>query len=433
MSKNTSRKKSKGKSKSGGKRKVNLARHRQEVAKTVSIADNSSIVPDEFRNKDATYFEIGVIKKSQRGYDTFSGEMSLATLATVVGVDRYNGEDAEAVYSCQRSKTEIQGKKFGDFISDSRNVCLADILINDREKKVEFISLRQLGIEIPTNRKIETTHGILRIPSDSQIFAYDGQTRRFGYLTLLHYDESIIGAEMHKEYKNLNIPFTLSQVPGEVETQFFLNHNGRQTTVPSDHRAMVSHHANKNGKVITNQTNAEFIYSIVAGTCYNLVNNRSNPWFKKITMPDTSKHEERSGSICSFNTGLKHIVSWMNKEYWSPETLEGAKSEELAEICATYWNAVKRTCPKIFRNPDDYVMTTSQGISSLSLLMQVLFKDFFSTDTKWNIENISAVLKKSSLMTTPKKWIKGGEISKRGGGYKALAQLQVDIYMQTKR
>jgi hypothetical protein len=65
--------------------------------------------------------------------------------------------------------------------------------------------------------------------------------------------------------------------------------------------------------------------------------------------------------------------------------------------------------------------------------MGLLYKDFFNTDGRWNIDNIAQELKKSSLLTSPIKWEKGGEINtKRSGNYKGLEQLCNDIYFQIK-
>jgi hypothetical protein len=123
----------------------------------------------------------------------------------------------------------------------------------------------------------------------------------------------------------------------------------------------------------------------------------------------------------------------LNKEYWSPETNDGERARDVAEICTIYWRAVRQVCPKIFKDVDNYIMSTSQGVSSMSLLMGLLYKDFFNVQTSWNIDNIARELKKSVLLTTPRKWEKGGEISsKRSGNYRGLEDLCNDIYFQIK-
>lgn len=383
-------------------------------------------------DKKISYFEFPVVRKCQKGKYYFSGEMSLAALRAITTVDCYDSSDPEKLLSAQRSKIEKQAKEFAKFIIRENNVCFSEILINARYGEVEFISLREMGIEIPCNRKLETTTGFIRIPSNAILYVYDGGTRRKAYLSILEEDLELMGTEDYQEIKNFNIPFCLSQVPAMEETRFFLNHNGKQKKVSSDHRAIVSYHANKDCKVITNQSDVEYIHELVAGACFHMVGNRLNPWYKKIIMADTEKDATRLVTVAGFKTGLKAFVRWANREFWSPETTDGEKSKDLSDICTTFWKAVKISCPKMWRNLDDYILSSSQGVSSLSMLMGSLYQDMFNSGKDWTIDNISKEIKKSKILRTPKKWEKGGDLNKKGGGYKALEDLSCDIFKQIK-
>ena len=349
-------------------------------------------------------------------------------------MDCYDGNNAEAEGNGQRILCEIRARNFMEFIIDRDNVCFLEILINDREGKVEFTSLKQMGINVPQHEKLSAMHGVLRIPHEAKLYVYDGQTRRFGYLSLLHFDLDMLGTDAYEGYKHLKIPFCLCQVSPSEETRLFLQHN-KQTSVANDHKAMVSWHANKEMSNMKDHTHTEKTRSVIAGMTFLINRDRINPWYNKIAMPDLSKEEnkKRFGSQGSFNTGLKRFVGWLNKNYWSPETSYSEKSQDLAGICTTFWRAVSKTCPKIWRNPENYIQLKSPGIAVLSLLMHTLYVEFFDRNLEWNIDNIHKFLKKSKIVVTPKKWEIGDELSRRGGNYKALQQLEFDIYQQIKK
>ena len=147
----------------------------------------------------------------------------------------------------------------------------------------------------------------------------------------------------------------------------------------------------------------------------------------------TEEQKKIITTMASFHTGMKGMIKWMNKQYWSPETTLGDKRNDMVEITTNYWRAVKQVCPKIWRNPDQYMMHVAQGVSSMSILMDILYRDFFNEDKAWNITNIAEALRKSNILTTPKWWEQGGKLSKRGGNYKQLELLAQDMYMQIRK
>ena len=408
-----------------------MGNRRKKCSKSDSGKQSESLVKTV--SKKLSYFEIPVIRRQQKDVFSFSGEMDLSTLDIISQVDSYDSSNPEKLTSCQRIQMDKAAEAFAKFIVKFGNVCLGELMLNDRFGMLEFTSLKDMGIQIPSNGKAEAVFGILRVPMDAITYVYDGGTRRLGYLSLLHDDYKLIETDVYKGYKNLNVPFCISQVSALDETRFFLNHNGKQTKVSSDHRAIVTFHANKNGRVITNCTKDDYIKSIASGACFYMVKDRTNPWHRNIKMSDSPKDAKKIVTSGAFSHGLKKLLAWMDKEYWSPETNDGEKAQDTADICTIYWRAVRRVCPKIFKNVDNYIMSTSQGVSSLSLLMGLLYKDFFSADTTWNISNVAKELKKSSLLTSPFKWEKNGEIAtKRSGNYKGLEQLCNDIYFQIK-
>lgn len=418
-----------------GKKGGSMIKVKQEIVSQIKKSDNETIVPKGFRPNKTSYFEIDVIKKSQKGFTYFSGELSLSQLAALTKVDTYDGNQADVDGKGQRILNEARGLKFYDFISYGQNICLAELLLNDRDgMSAEFISLKDMNIEVAQYPKISSTHGVLKISSDSILYVYDGQTRRFGYLSLLHFDEEMLGTDAYKELKRLKIPFCLSQVSASEETDLFLQHN-KQTSVPNDHKAMVSWHINKEKPDMKNYTHAEKTRSVIAGMTYLMDRDRTNPWYKRISMPDLSLEEnkKRLGGQGSFNTGLKRFVGWLNKNYWSPETSYSEKSDDLVDICTTFWRSIQKCCPKIWRTPENYIQLKSLGIATLSLLMHTLYIDFFDRNIDWNIENLSIYIKKSNIITTPRLWEVGGELQRRGGGYKALETLQRDIYDQMRK
>ena len=302
------------------------------------------------------------------------------------------------------------------------------------KNKAEFIPLKHLMPDI-SSHKLSAVCGILRIPSDAKLYIYDGQTRRFGYISLLHYEAELTKQGESVDFQHMKLPFCIEQAPYIDELSRFLDHNGRQSKVPNAHRAMVVFNANVDYDAIKGQTSSEKEYAISAGVVRELNDNRTSPWHCLIKMPDTSLEESRKlvTTMASFHTGMKGLVRWMNKQYWSPETQLGDKRNDLTDISIVFWRSVKHVCPKVWKNPENYIMHLSQGVSSMSILMDSLYRDFFNSQKTWNITNISELLKRSAILTTPKDWEVGAKISKRGGNYKQLELLAQDMYMQIKR
>ena len=219
--------------------KTGPAKSKQAVVRELGLADNETVVPREFRKKEVSFFEINVIKRVQKGVEYFSGEMNLAQLASLTHVDNYDGDQADVEGKGQRALCELRGRKFGEFISDNDNVCFAELLLNDRDgESAEFTSIKDMGINIPQHHKLAAMQGFIRIPSNAKLYVYDGQTRRFGYLSLLHFDLDMLGDNAYEGYKGMNVPFCLAQVSACDETKLFLQHN-QQKAVPNDHNAML--------------------------------------------------------------------------------------------------------------------------------------------------------------------------------------------------
>jgi len=405
------------------------------VGRQVQAATNKTIVPDHFKGDHGTsYYEIPVIRKQQKDVVYYSGEMSVGELASLTDVANYDSSKDGDEAGYQRNNTEKRGREFGYFISGKENTCIGEIMLNDRECAAEFIPLSNFIPEAP-HHKLSAVCGILRIPSDATFFIYDGQTRRFGYISLLHYEAMLKEQGEDNDFQHMKLPFCLEQANYIEEVQRFLQHNGRSAKVPNTHRAMVVFDANAEYEAITGQTTSEKEYSLSAGVIRELNDNRTSPWHRMIKMPDTSVEEQKklTTTMASFHTGMKGMIRWMNKQYWSPETTLGEKRNDMVEITTTYWRAVKQVCPKIWRNPDNYIMHLAQGVSSMSILMDSLFRDFFNEDKTWNISNLTESLKKSNILTTPKWWEIGDKISKRGGNYKNLELLAQDMYMQIRK
>lgn len=427
-SKNNGKKKSK---KVGG---VSTSLKNGSTGRVVQAATNETIVPDKFRGDGIAFYEIPVIRKQQKDVVYYSGEMSIAELAALTSVANYNSNKDGDETGYQRNLTEKRGREFGYFISGSENTCIGEIMLNDRDKKAEFIPLKTFIPDAPMH-KLSAVCGILRIPSDASFYIYDGQTRRFGYISLLHYEMAMAEKGEHPDFQHMKVPFSLEQSTYVEEVTRFLHHNGRQAKVPNTHRAMVVFDANQDYEAITGQTTAEKEYSLCAGVIRELNDNRTSPWHRMVKMPDTSAEETKQlvTTMASFHTGMKGMIRWMSRQYWSPETSLRDKRNDMAEIATTYWRAVKQVCPKIWRNPNNYIMHLAQGVSSTSILMDSLFRDFFNEDKPWNITNIAEVLKKSNILTTPKWWEVGGKLSKRGGNYKQLELFAQDMYMQIRK
>ena len=413
------------------KNRKSNGRNRKDVIRDIKQATNVTIVPEDMRESKISHFEIVAFKKTQKGTDYFSGVLTLEQLAALTNVDTYSGSRHHQEGAGQRILNEGRGRKFMDFIIDRENVCFSEILMNEREAKVEFISIGQMGME-HQNGELTSHVGLLRVPIDAILYVYDGQTRRFGYLSLLHFDMDMFGIEDYSDYRHMKIPFCLCQVSAGEETKLFLEHN-KQTSVASDHKAIVSWQRPKDMCDMRHHSPFEKIRATIAGMTTMMDDDRTNPWHKNIGMPELSseQNKKRLGSQGSFNTGLKGFVGWLNKNYWSPETSFKERSEDLANICTIFWRAIQKTCPKIHRNREKYVMWRSIGISSLSFLMHDLYIDFFDRDINWTIDNLTSTLKKSSIITTPKRWEIGEELSKNGN-YKGLDTVRNNIYKQIR-
>lgn len=403
------------------------------AVKNVTNATNETIIPSKvFRNKQS-FYEIPVIKKQQKNMVYYSGEMSISELAILTHVDNYDSHSGDEP-GYQRNKTEKHGREFGYFIGELGNTCLGEIMLNDRDSKASFFSISDLHPTIPLS-KMSANCGILRIPNNTKLYVYDGQTRRFGYIALLHFEMAMKAKGEEVNFHSIKVPFCIEQASYEVEVTQFVDHNNRQNRMSTSHKAMIVSHANISAgyENFHNLTAPEKVQVQIAGVARVLNDDPKSPWFNMINMPDTSDSSKIISNMASFMTGTKEMMSWMNRTYWSPEKNIIEKRNEMSEICITYWQAIKKLCPKIWKNPENYVMHKSQGIASLSILMNILFRDFYSNGIDWNVENIYNNIKRSNILTTPKDWEKSGKISLRGGNYKQLTKLAEDIFMQIRK
>ena len=403
-------------------------------ARTFAGATSATIAPDEFKKADQSYFEIPVIMKKQRNAVYFSGEMTIAQLAKLTYVDNYDSRKEEDDIGYQRNFIEGKGRAFSNFMSDQQNTCIGELMLNDRNNQAEFIPLKELVPEAPA-RKLSFVCGLLKIPADAKFYVYDGQTRRFGYMALLHFELEMGRRGENLDFQHLKVPFCVEQVTYMEELSRFLDHNGRHTRVPNAHRAMVVASVNETTNIIKNLTSGEKTYVLSAGVVRELNDSRTSPWHKLIKMPDTPLEEGKTliTTMASFHTGMKEMIRWMEKEYWSPETKIDEKRDDLTKISLAFWRAVKQSCPKIWRTPSNYVMHMAQGVSAMSMLMHLLYRDFFREDVEWNINNIAEHFKLSNILMTPKWWEKGRRISKRGGNFNQLRKLAEDMYMQIRK
>ncbi|MHA1470040.1 MAG: DGQHR domain-containing protein [Candidatus Asgardarchaeia archaeon] len=394
----------------------------------IAKSDNVSIVPDEYKNDKQSYFEIPVVMKCQKGIYYYSGELTVAQLASIVQVPNYNHhQDGEPGY--QRNNTEKNGRAFGTFMQGESNICFGELMVNDRDKKVTFIPLKDMMADAP-KRKLSSVVGILRIPADCTLWTYDGQTRRFGYIALLHYHLASMATDGGINYSNLTVPFCVSQLSYAEEEGLFLNHNRKQTRVSTAHSAIVDFNNNKHLVIGPNQTWDDVTKAVIAGAVTAMCDDRISPWHNLVELPDTPKGKKISSRSSSFITGMKPLVKWMQAEYWSEGTIQGVKADDLSRITTVFWSALKRACPKIWRNPDNYIMHRSLGIAGMSYLLGRMYSKFFNRDIDWNIENVYNSLKKSKTLTRPRLWENQAKISKGGGGYNALKAIAEQILRQ---
>jgi DGQHR domain-containing protein len=384
-------------------------------------------------NDKVDFFEIPVIRKQQKDVVYYSGEMSVKDLKSIAAVAKFDSSKEGKFKNYQRYGTEKRGDKFGVFMTGKDNTCVTEIMLNDRDSRATFIPLKSLYPKL-SNDRFSSTWGILRIPKDISLFVYDGQTRMSGYSYLLEFEKMMHEKGEKVIYQSLKVPFCLEQGDYYEEVARFLQHNGRATKVSNAHKASVIYGANARHENIHDLTKKEKVYALTAGVVEELNSNTSSPWYNKIIMPDTSHDKAKNliSSLASFHTGMEKIIEWMNSNYWSPETSLEDKKSDLSDISIIFWHSIKRTCPKIWKNPDNYTMLRSQGISALSRFMKLMFQDFFLEGRDWSVNNLTQRLKKSSLLKTPKGWEVGGKISKRGGNYTQLDQLAQDIYMEIR-
>ncbi|MCH8985824.1 MAG: hypothetical protein IIB04_04325, partial [Acidobacteria bacterium] len=135
--------------------------------------------------------------------------------------------------------------------------------MNEREAKVEFTSIQQMGVTLQ-NGELTSHVGLLRVPVDAILYVYDGQTRRFGYLSLLHFDMDMFGTDDYADYRHMKIPFCLCQVSPVEETKLFLEHN-KHASVASDHKAIISWQSHKDLCDMKHHTPSEKVRAVIAG------------------------------------------------------------------------------------------------------------------------------------------------------------------------
>ena len=302
----------------------------------------------------------------------------------------------------QRELDLRRAKKFGEFISDQRNISPPSFLFSVRANVKFTLKVKNFGT--------------LEMPDKSILWVVDAQHRIAGLVKAFENDPtlnitfsviimcpSLWGArsiedkrfEEAKQFVIINR--TQKRVRADLHDRFLAR-------LPSERRRELA--------VLAGEAEIERIQKAI-GIIDKLNKKPDSPWYKGIKIPG-----ERIGIVgqVSFKTALL--------DYTLRDPLfERYSDDELVEYLDNWWKAWQDLCPDAFDNPAEYLIQKTTGVYALHELFAKVSTWFHGKGVEWTKTNFRNFLEKMTEGNTDDFWSREGEVGKMGTGRKICSQL----------
>lgn len=267
-----------------------------------------------------------------------------------------------------KSKTGVAG-----YLLNQMGIFPTSILVNVRkEDKV----LRFDEEKIITDK---ISVGSLHIPDDIIWYVIDGQHRLEGL------KEAIREKSELQEYPVL---ITMTNEDLFYEMLIFYMVNSRAKSVKTDlaYRILQRMHYDDNSpkwiqEVIMTGADRR---KAIASTIVDYLNwKEESPFYNKIQEIGESHKDKHLTTDGTFTRYVTYILS--------NDIFQNMYDEDVANLLISYWNTIKAIWPVTFETPDDYVLLTSLGFSSLSRLFPTIY-GYCARDQNVTDENMKKYL-----------------------------------------
>lgn len=310
----------------------------------------------------------------------------------------------------QRELDVRRAKKFGEFISDQKNVSPPSFLLSVREN-VKF-TMEEGG-----------NFGILEIPDKSILWVVDAQHRIAGLEEALERNptlniifsvivmcprlwgaESVEDMRFEEAKQFVIINRTQKRVRADLHDRFLAR-------LPSERRREL--------EVLAGEIEIERIQKAI-NIIDRLNSKADSPWYKRIRIPIPGVRIGIVGQV-SFKTALLDYV--LRDPLFEPYS-----DDELVDYLDNWWKAWQDLCPQAFDNPAEYLIQKTIGVYALHELFAKVSLWLHGKGVEWTKANFYEWLEKITEGNTDDFWWHEGEVGRRGTGRKACSQLARDLW-----
>jgi|APSaa5957512535_1039671.scaffolds.fasta_scaffold00891_16 DGQHR domain-containing protein len=339
-----------------------------------------------------------VIPFTQHGKTMYVGKIAAKELAGRAKVDIWRANNNEGY---QRAPEPTRAKAFMRFIASE--VSPPAILANIRDKDA---------------KKVTIGDGFLDIPDNITLWLMDGQHRFVG-IEMLN--------EVSEKYQDLEFPIVI--MVGESvynEAKQFVLVNMSQKKVRTDLGERFIQRAVKEEGIVSIQEKTmlrgiEWIPTAIEVTDY-LIKDSHSIWHNKIKLPN----EPKGNTIVnqkSFTDSLKPVIN--------PDGQLGGKSPPIvASILNNYWDAIHELCPKVFVEPENFVIQKTPGVFVLHAVLERILRKLGKDEPEKR--DFIKILGKISSIKIHEKWHKDGEFG-RMMGQKGFGMIKTILLEELER
>ena len=299
----------------------------------------------------------------QWGYGEGAGEVSMYLFTAPVKIVAERAQiDRRSPSRTKGYQRELSANRLGmgklgveGYVLNQMGIFPTSVLVNVRKDKwaLKFSPNGQV------NDKIDV--GKLTIPDDADWFIIDGQHRVEGLKAAMREKE---------ELENYPVILTMTnEIPLQEMLIFYLV-NSRARSVATDLSYRILQ------RMLYDKGSPKWIESAimagadrrkaVASTIVDYLNTKQTSPFKgriqEVGEQPKKEHLTTDGTITRYVT----IVL-------GEKIFENMIDEDVADLLASYWSAIRDTYPKAFNDPDDYALVTTLGLSSMSRLFSTVY------------------------------------------------------------
>ena len=207
----------------------------------------------------------------------------------------------------------------------------------------------------------------LNLEGSFPLYVVDGQHRLQGA-------EYAIKELDNQQVGDYEMPVIISQVPKVEEVWHFRNINTKGKRVPTDLGQRLIYDLNRSGDRPVAGTRDEWVAKAL--TLTDEMNEKNKVWDKRIQLPNEKKAKYHVIKQNSFVQSLKPL--------YSRTRLKRAMADEVLEVVTSFWDAVSRTWPQAFDQPQSSVIQKTPGVFSLHMLLaDILIQDPRPTSAKF--------------------------------------------------